>query len=170
VVTASSSNFDAVYRAHAPSVFRRARVLLADDEDAQRVVSDVFGLLYDWPDRDLAQPALSVKLYALTTRACFNRLRSRALRSRSERQALAAQDAAAPGAQQTLQDDLSARASQLREVLDGLRDPLAQLAVFYYLDELSQEEVGAVLGYPRRRVVNLLSQLTAATSSRELRR
>jgi DNA-directed RNA polymerase specialized sigma24 family protein len=54
-------------------------------------------------------------------------------------------------------------------VLDGLSDPLAQLAVYYYLDELSQEEVGAVLGCPKRRVVNLLSQLTAAAGARELR-
>jgi DNA-directed RNA polymerase specialized sigma24 family protein len=65
-------------------------------------------------------------------------------------------------------DDVSARASQLREVLHGLSEPLAQLAVYYYLDELSQEEVGAVLGCPKPRVVSLLSQLMAAAGSREL--
>lgn len=129
------------------------------------MVSDVFGRLYDRPDLYVGQPALSVQLYALTTRACFNRLRSRALRSRSQRQALARHGAAEQTTQAAPQDDMSARASLLREVLDGLEDPLAQLAVYYYLDELSQEEVGAVLGYPRRRVVNLLSQLTAAAGS-----
>ena len=156
-VPTSSSDFDAVYHAHAPSVFRRARVLLCDDDDAQRVVTEVFGILYDRPERYLKHPALSVQLYALTTRACFDHLRSRALHSRSKWQA-----ASVP------QDDLSARASQLREVLDGLSEPLAQLAVYYYLDELSQEEVGAVLGCPKRRVVSLLSQLMAAAGSREL--
>jgi RNA polymerase sigma-70 factor (ECF subfamily) len=168
-VTASSSDIDAVYRAHAPSVFRRARILLADDEDAQRVVTDVFGLLYDRPERYVGQPALSVQLYALTTRACFNRLRSRALRRTTKRQAFALDDTAAQGSQPRPQDDLSARASELRNMLDDLDDPLAQLAVYYYLDELSQEEVGAVLGFPRRRVTNLLLQLSAAASSRELR-
>lgn len=137
-------------------------MLLSNDEDAQRVVSDVFGMLYDKPNRYLRQPALSVQLYALTTRACFNRLRSRALHGRAKRQA-GSDNASGPP-----QDDLTARASQLREVLDGLTEPLAQLAVYYYLDELSQEEVGAVLGCPKTRVVNLLMQLTAAAGSREL--
>jgi RNA polymerase sigma factor (sigma-70 family) len=160
-VTASSSEFDAVYRAHAPSVFRRARILLADDEEAQRVVSDVFGLLYDKPERFLGHPALSVRLYALTTRACFSRLRSRTLRSRKRRDS-------EPGAHPP-QDDLSVRATELREVLEGLSDPLAQVAIYYYLDELSQEEVSAVIGCPKQRVVNLLVQLTAAAAERELR-
>jgi RNA polymerase sigma-70 factor (ECF subfamily) len=161
-VKASSSNFDAVYRAHAPSVFRRARVLLCDDQDAQRVVTDVFGMLYDRPERYLKHPALSVQLYALTTRACFNRLRSRALHSRSKRRE------ANLNAKRMPQDDVSARARQVCEVLDALPEPLAQVAVYYYLDELSQEEVGAVLGCPKQRVVNLLSQLLAAAGSQEL--
>jgi RNA polymerase sigma factor (sigma-70 family) len=148
-------------------VFRRARLLLADDEEAERVVNDVFGLIYDKPSHYIGQPALSVQLYALATRACFNRLRSRTLRSRSKRRD--SDTGAGTPVQQQPQDDLSIRATLLREVLDGLDDSLAHIAVYYYLDELSQEEVSAVLGCPRRRVVNLLVQLTAAAAARELR-
>jgi DNA-directed RNA polymerase specialized sigma24 family protein len=157
-VTTSSNDFDAVYRAHAPSVYRRARVLLADDDGAQHVVNDVFGLIYDQPERYLGNPALSIQLYSLTTRACVNRLRGRALGKKRDSE---------PPRDAPL-DDLSARARALREVVEDLEDPLAQLAVYYYLDELSQEEVSAVLGCPRRRVTNLLSQLWAAAGS-ELR-
>jgi RNA polymerase sigma factor (sigma-70 family) len=167
-VTASSNDFDAVYHAHAPSVFRRARILLSDDEAAQHVVNDVFGMIYDQPERYLGNPALSVHLYALTTRACVNRLRGRPSASRSKQR-----DTPDPGGvpeeTRALLDDLNTRAHQLRELLDELDDPLAQLAVYYYLDELSQEEVSAVLGCTRRRVTSLLSQLWVAAGASELR-
>lgn len=166
-MTASSNDFDAVYRAHAPSVFRRARILLGDDEDAQHVVNDVFGTIYDQPERYLGNPALSVQLYALTTHACVNRLRGRPLRrSHSKLRDTPDPAGAAPqGTTRTPADDLTVRAELLRELLDGLEDPLAQLAVYYYLDELSQEEVSAVLGCPRRRVTSLLSQLWVAAGA-----
>lgn len=167
-VTASSNEIDAVYRAHAPSVFRRARIILADDEDAQHVVNDVFGMIYDQPERYLGHPALSVQLYALTTHACVNRLRGRPIGSRAKRRDTP-DPAGVPGTTRAPLDDLSTRAEQLRETLDGLEDPLAQLAVYYYLDELSQEEVSAVLGCPRRRVTSLLSQLWVAAGTTEPR-
>jgi RNA polymerase sigma-70 factor, ECF subfamily len=138
-----ADTFDLLYRAHAPSVFRRARALLADDDDAQRVVSDVFGLLYDRPERFRGRPALCRQLYALTTRACFNRLRSRKLQAKR---------AAAIS-------DKADRAAALRTLLDRLQEPLDQLAVYYYLDELTQEEVTELLGCSRRRITNLLAQL-----------
>lgn len=171
---ASSNDIDAVYTAHAPSVFRRARILLADDDDAQHVVNDVFSLIYDEPDRYLGNPALSVQLYALTTRACVYRLRSRSISGRgtSVRAESSRRDtrdpAGAPDSAAGLLDDLNTRANRLRELLNGLDEPLAQLAVYYYLDELSQEEVSAVLGCPRRRVTSLLSQLWAAAGASEL--
>jgi DNA-directed RNA polymerase specialized sigma24 family protein len=172
-VTASSNDIDAVYTAHAPSVFRRARILLADDDDAQHVVNDVFGLIYDQPERYLGNPALSVQLYALTTRACVNRLRGRPIGGRGGRGGEPMRrDTPDPGGAQASTaaqlDELNTRAHQLRDLLDGLEDPLAQLAVYYYLDELSQEEVSAVLGCPRRRVTSLLSQLWAAAGTSEL--
>ncbi len=168
-MTASSNDIDAVYTAHAPSVFRRARILLADDEDAQHVVSDVFGLIYDQPQRYLGNPALSVQLYALTTRACVNRLRGRPIGGRGGERRDTPDPGGSPDSTRTPLDDLNTRARRLRELLDGLDDPLAQLAVYYYLDELSQEEVSAVLGCPRRRVTSLLSQLWAAAGTSELR-
>lgn len=139
-----ADTFDQLYRAHAPSVFRRARALLADEADAERVVSDVFGLLYDRPERYRGRTALCRQLYALTTRACFNRLRSRKLQRKTQ--------AAAKGGN-------ADRSAALRVLLDRLQEPLDQLAVYYYLDELTQEEVTELLGCSRRRIQNLLAQL-----------
>jgi RNA polymerase sigma-70 factor (ECF subfamily) len=147
-----ADTLDQLYRAHAPSVFRRARALLADDADAQRVVSDVFGLLYDRPERYSGRPALSRQLYALTTRACFNRLRSRKLQAKTR-----------PAAD----DEQADSAATLRSLLDRLQEPLDQLAVYYYLDELTQEEVTELLGCSRRRITNLLAQLERSARDRE---
>ena len=55
---------------------RRLTSRAADDEEAQGVVDDVFGLLYERPERYLARPVLCAPIYGLTTRACFNRIRS----------------------------------------------------------------------------------------------
>jgi RNA polymerase sigma factor (sigma-70 family) len=143
-----TDTFDQLYRAHAPSVFRRARALLADDNDAQRVVSDVFGLLYDQPEHYSGRPALSRHLYALTTHACFNRLRSRKLQK---------QPSAANGGRLD-------RAAALRILLERLQEPLDRLAVYYYLDELTQEEVTELLGCSRRRMSNLLAELERSKS------
>lgn len=151
-MTASSSDFDAVYRAHAPSVYRRARQLLGDDAEAEQVVHDVFGLLYEEPGRYADRPVLCAMLYGLTTRACFNRIRSRKLQRSSE----------------PLVHDIEEEiAAELRDLVDRLPEPLDQVAVYYYLDELTQEEVGAILGCPKRRVISLLSQLAAALDTRE---
>ena len=135
-----ADGLDQLYSAHAPSVFRRARALLADDVDAQRVVSDVFGRLYDRPERYQGRPALCRQLYALTTRACVERLRGRK------------RSLAAAGGE-------GDRAAALRALLDRLEEPLDELAVYYYLDELTQEEVTELLGCSRRRITNLLAQL-----------
>ncbi|HKP59279.1 MAG TPA: sigma factor [Polyangiales bacterium] len=147
-----ADTFDLLYRAHAPSVFRRAHALLADEADAQRVVSDVFGLLYDRPERYRGRARLSRQLYALTTRACFNRLRSRKLQRKRQ--------PAADGGE-------SDRASALRALLDRLQEPLDQLAVYYYLDELTQEEVTELLGCSRRRMTSLLARLESSTRNPE---
>jgi RNA polymerase sigma-70 factor, ECF subfamily len=147
-----ADTFDQLYRAHAPSVFRRARALLADDADAQRVVADVFGLLYDRPERYQGRRALCRQLYALTTRACFNRLRSRKPQAKAQ--------PAADGGERD-------RAAALRVLLTRLQEPLDQLAVYYYLDELTQEEATELLGCSRRRITNLLAQLERSARAAE---
>ena len=125
---------------------------MGDDAEAQAVVDDVFGLLYEHPERYLARPVLCALIYGLTTRACFNRIRSHKLLRTT------------PASGGNADDELAA---ELRAVVDRLPEPLGQVAVYYYLDELTQEEVAAILGCPKRRVLSLIAQLSAALDTRE---
>ncbi|HKU44113.1 MAG TPA: sigma-70 family RNA polymerase sigma factor [Polyangiales bacterium] len=148
-----SDALDQLYRAHAPSVYRRARALLGDEADAQRVVSDVFGQLHAEPRRFVRRRGLCRQLYAMTTRACINRLRSRKLQARP----------AADGG-------TDERSAALCALLDALPEPLSQLAVYYYFDELTQEEVTELLGCSQRSIRGLLAQLEHSTRRAELQR
>lgn len=145
-------SFDALYRAHAPAVFRRARRLLGSEADAQDVVSDVFTSLYERPEQYAGRSALSTFLYSMTTHVCLNRIRSQRRRARllenGHHATSAASHPAAPD-----------RAAQLRELLQRMPDPLGQVAVYYYLDELTQAEVAELLGCSRRHVGDLLVRL-----------
>jgi RNA polymerase sigma-70 factor (ECF subfamily) len=150
-----------MYRAHAPSIFRRAQQLLGSDADAQDVVSDVFTSLYERPEQYAGRSALSTFLYSMTTHVCLNRLRSQKRRTRLHE---AGAEAVGPGASELAAPD---RAAQLRELLLRMPEPLGQVAIYYYLDELTHAEVAELLGCSRRHVGDLLTRLNAWLQARE---
>ena len=92
-------------------------------------------------------------LYAMTTHAALSRLRQRRTRLRL----LEAQHAYAA---ELVTEPVEARA-ELRQLLDSLPEELAQLAVYYYLDEMSQEEIAEVMGCSRQWVGKLVARLRA---------
>lgn len=152
-------NFDTLYRAHAPSVFRRARQLLQCDAEASEVVQDLFLSLYQRPDQFSGKSSLTTWLYSATTHACLNRLRNQRNRARLINENLSRADRDhAPGA-----DVLSA----LRRVLRSLPEPLGQVAVYYYFDELTHDEIAGVIGCSRRHVGNLIERLHRTLEDRE---
>jgi RNA polymerase sigma-70 factor (ECF subfamily) len=57
----------------------------------------------------------------------------------------------------------------LRSALRELPEPLAHVAVYYYMDELTQDEISRILGCSRRHVGNLLERLFAHRAHKELR-
>jgi RNA polymerase sigma factor (sigma-70 family) len=116
-------------------------------------VSQVFLSLCERPDQYAGRSALSTFLYRMTTNACLNHLRNQRTRER-----LLAREAVA----RTNQSSESAspdRAVQLRHLLRQMPEPLAQVAVYYYLDELTHEEIAEIMGCSRRHVGNLLGRL-----------
>ncbi len=73
---------DAIYRRHAPSVFRRARRLLGSDADAHEVVQDLFLSLLEHPEQYEGRSSLTTFLYSATTHAALNRIRNQKNRAR----------------------------------------------------------------------------------------
>jgi RNA polymerase sigma-70 factor (ECF subfamily) len=142
---------DRLYREHGHVVFRRARRLLRNEADALDVVQDVFLELFREPEKFEARSSAATYLYAVATHACLNRLRDGKTRTR-----LVAIEAAGAGGQAPAHGENRALAS---EILASLSDEDAALAVYLYCDELTHDEVAALLGCSRRTVGDLAARL-----------
>jgi RNA polymerase sigma-70 factor (ECF subfamily) len=138
-----------LYREHGDLVLRRARRILGSEPDAQEVLQELFMSFVQRPEQLEGRTSVTGWLYAATTHLCLNTLRNRRTRARL----LAAQPvAAAAGAR-------SETALTAQQLLAQLPDELAQIAVYYYLDEMTHEEIAELIGCSRRHVGNLLQRV-----------
>ena len=140
-----------IYARHAASVYRRALSILDNDAEANEVLQDVFVSLLERPQQFAGRSQVSTFLYSATTHLCLNRLRNQRNRARllQERGGAAVVRAAA-------EPDQMAR---VRETLRLLPEPLAEVAVYYFVDELDHREIAEVLGCSRQRVGRLIERL-----------
>jgi RNA polymerase sigma factor (sigma-70 family) len=160
-VTASPDSFAALYRAHAPSALRRARRLLGSDADAGEVVHDVFLSLFERPEQYAGKSSMTTFLYSAVTHACLNRIRNGKTR-------LALVHANAGALEPSSGGGLSPEElSVLHAELAALPDPLAQVALYRYVDELTHDEIARILGCSRRHVGDLLDRIEARASAKE---
>lgn len=160
-MTSPTERIDALYRSHAPRALRRARRLLGSEADAYEVVQDVFLSLFERPEQFRGESSMSTFLYGAVTHACLNRIRNRNNRERLLREHLATGAALVP--QGTQPEQLAA----LRWALARMPEPLAQVAVYYYMDELTHEDIARILSCSRRHVGNLLERLATWTSTQQ---
>jgi RNA polymerase sigma factor (sigma-70 family) len=140
-----------LYREHGHLVLRRARRLLRTDDDARDVVQDVFVAMFRNPEEFETRSSIATYLYAATTHACLNRIRDGKNRTR-----LIAIEAAG-------RDQIASAMGESRalacEILGGLTEDDAALAVYLYCDELTHDEVADLLGCSRRHVGDLATRL-----------
>lgn len=146
-----------VYRRYAASVHRRACMLLGDDAEAHEVLHDLFLSLLERPEQFAEGSAVNTFLYSATTHACLNRLRNRRTRERLLRERAVPEHVAPRG------DTLL----QVREALARMPAPLAEVAVYAFVDEMSQQEIAAVMGCSRRHVGNLIERVVAWGEAQE---
>lgn len=152
------STLEAAYRSHGPSVLRRARSILGNDADAREVVQELFTSLLARPEQFSGQGSLMAFLYRATTNLCLNRLRNarNRLRLLSER-----------GPPEASQAPQAENRAVLGQVLARLPEDQAQALIYYYLDEMSHNEIAALLGCSRRHVGNLLERARAGLTAQE---
>ena len=141
---------EAVYREHGHVVLRRARRILGNDTDAREVLQEIFLSLLDRPDQFDRRSAVTTFLYAMTTNACLNRLRNQRRRAGLLAREARAEGAAAGEGGATL---------DAARLLADLPERLAQVAVHYFIDEMTHEEIAEVLGVSRRQVGNLVARV-----------
>jgi RNA polymerase sigma-70 factor (ECF subfamily) len=135
-------------------VLRRARAMLGDEQAARDATQEIFvKVLGAWADfRADSSPV--TWLYRATTNHCLNTLRDGARRSAALDQLTHAVVGHAPAG---LDERLT-----LRAVLDRVPGPLREIAVYYYLDQLSHDEIAKLTGVSRRTVGNRLVEFHAA--------
>ena len=102
------------------------------------------------PEQFDGRSHITTWLYAVTTHACFTRLRNRRTRERllRERPAPAAPAVAS-----------SERTALVRQWLQRLPDERALVAVYSFVDEMTQQEIADQIGGSRRRVGDLLKRI-----------
>ena len=144
--------FTALYRSHAPAVQRRARVMLGSDADAWEVVQDVFLSLYERPEQFAARSQLSTFLYSAITHACLNRIRNHSNRERLLREHWSVPDLP------ELFGASAERSAELQRVLERMPERLAQVSIYYYLDELPHRDIARIMGCSSRHVGDLLQR------------
>ena len=144
-------DLESAYRRHGRIVLRRAGALLGDRDGAREVLQEIFVSLLSDPSQFRGESSIVTYLYRATTNLCLNRLRDRRSRSRllDEKVAPIVSGAAEPRAE---------RLQAVRDLLARLPDDVARAVVFVYVDEMTLDEVAAVLGCSRRHVSNLLAR------------
>jgi RNA polymerase sigma factor (sigma-70 family) len=143
---AAPTEVERLYREQGHVVVRRARRILGDEVEAGEILQEVFLALLDRPDQFEGRSAMTTYLYSMTTNACLNRLRNR--RRRARILAETPPPPARPG-----EAEASVDAARL---LARLPVRLARIAIYYYLDEMTHEEIAELVGVSRRQVGNLI--------------
>lgn len=148
---------EALYRTYGHSVLRRARQILASEEDASDVVQEIFAGLVARPDQFDGRSSPSTFLYAVTTHACLARLRDRRNRVRL------IDEQVRPWITDVDPGSAAARVA-VRAVLAQLTDDEARAAVYYHLDGMSHAEISGLMGCSPRHVGNLLGRIESRLS------
>ena len=138
----------ALYAAHGHVVLRRARQILNDEAEAQDVLQEVFMSFLLAPTQFAGNSSVTTFLYSASTNRCLNRLRD----GKNRKRLLSGQ------ATTEAIDARSEHLTQVRQLLARLPEELAEIVVYYYLDEMTHEEIADQLGCSRRQVGNLLER------------
>jgi RNA polymerase sigma-70 factor, ECF subfamily len=147
-VVVGSEGLDLIYVRYSKSVYRRALRLLGDKEAAQDVTQEVFLRVMHSGVSVPAEPTPMAWLYRVTTNICLNRLRDR-----NRQEALLATKYA-------VNDVVSAigeTRTMVSQVLERVPEELQEVAIYFFVDELSYDEIAPLLGVSRRTVSNRLS-------------
>jgi RNA polymerase sigma-70 factor (ECF subfamily) len=142
-----------LYRDHAPVALRHARRVLRSDADAREVVHDVFVSLLQRPEQYAGTGDFPAFLRQAVNHAALNRLRARSTHARLVENGDS--ESWLPAAASAPPEDATA----LRFTLERLPSVLAEVAVYYHLQERTHDDIAQRLGCSRRHVGHLLRRL-----------
>jgi RNA polymerase sigma factor (sigma-70 family) len=158
-VTHDASLLRDLYERYAPSVHSRCRYLLRDDEGARDATQEVFArALRALPEFRAAASPLTWVL-RIATYYCLNLRRAERVATRERLRQLAS-----PAAEE-LGSGLSDKRELVRALLSSAPSDTQEIAILYYVDELTQQEIGDAVGLSLPTVRKRLRQFLAAARS-----
>ena len=143
-----------LYRRHAAGVLARCRYLLCDDEAARDATQDVFARVLRSPGELASAGSPTSYLLRAATHQCLNVLRASRAAWRDEIQRMA-RDRRERGIEPESRE-------LLRALLAAAPDEAKELAVLYFVDEMTQAEIAAETGRSLPTVRKRLREFLAA--------
>lgn len=151
-----------LYERYGHHVLARCRYLLRDEEAARDAMQDVFlrALENGAAFRGEAQP--TTWLVRIATNHCLNLVRNQ---RNATRRAVAEGRVEIPGPGELWSVDRAERRELVRDLLQHIQGEAAEVAVLYFVDELTQEEIGAAVGRSLPTVRKRLREFTDAAEA-----
>ena len=149
-----------LYEKHAAAVYGRCRYLLRDDEEAKDALQEVFARALKALPEFRAAASPTTWILRIATHHCLNVLRARGARYRDELVAL--------GRDRRVEQEPPERRELVRALLGAASEEAQEVAVLYYVDEMTQAEIADALGRSlptvRKRLREFLRAARAALS------
>src|SRR3954451_6647424 len=141
-----------LYRRYSRSVFRRACLLMDNRDAGKDVMQEVFLRAFEARAEFTAAASPLGWLYRVTTTISLNRLRD----ARRRRDVLKRTWTGEPAAPSTTETALTVRA-----LLDQVPEDTQEMAIHYFVDQMSQDEIALLMSIPRRTIGYRLEQFRA---------
>ncbi len=158
-VTVDRATLRNLYERHGGHVYGRCRYLLRDADAARDATQEVFLKLAEHGESFRQGAAWSTWLIRVATNHCLNVLRAS---RNAARQAVEEGRVPVPGPQALWSEDRAERREFVRRLLERVDDECAEVAVLYFVDELTQEEIGAAVGRSLPTIRKRLREFTEA--------
>ena len=142
---------EAAFERYGPMVYRRARAILGNDEEARDVLQEVFIKLLSGRLRD--EGPMAGWLQVVTTRVCLNLVRNRSRRVEILRERTSE---AVPAV------DASDNRVLVQRLLGAMDARTAEAAICVHIDGMTYDETSRHLGVSKRTVANLLARFQQA--------
>jgi RNA polymerase sigma-70 factor (ECF subfamily) len=137
-----------LYLQYSRNVYRRARELLGDGDAARDATQEVFMRIIDGGGKVPCDPTPTAWLHRVTTNLCLNRLRDRNRR----REILTLEYRP-----QTTAAAVTEPRAIVLDILDRIPEDLQEVALYFFIDEMTYVEIAEVLGVSKRTVSNRLA-------------
>jgi RNA polymerase sigma-70 factor (ECF subfamily) len=150
----ASNDVERLFRSYGSLVWRRASAILCERDGAKDVTQEVFLRAMNAREGFTTVTSPVDWLFRVTTNLCLNRIRDRA---RQKRLLAISFGPYIPPVEQAADVSLTVRA-----LLRNVPEQLQEIAIYYFVDQMSQDEIASLLGIPRRTVSLRLEQFRAA--------